>query len=337
MVRSDSFEWLTALLTSLEAAQIQFLSAGSVAGATIITAMSPRRREFLYTLAKGATLGISRAAFTQASATLEKLSEKVALIAGAGNNIVALAGESGHLLVDCGDTAHAKDVLSLVGAIKTVINTHWHLESTGANEAMAKAGAKLVSSVDTQLWMTREIIHDWEKKTFPPRANEARPKETFYTTAITTFAGERVEYGVLPFAHTSGDTYVYFTQSNVLAVGDVVQPGRLPMLDWPTNGWIGGMQEAHRTLLGLANDATRIVPGIGPVMTKADLQASLDTVTKIREHLVKLIKQGMGPKDMIQARAMKDFESQLAGNPDEFIYTAYRGLWAHARELGGIV
>ena len=45
----------------------------------------------------------------------------------------------------------------------------------------------------------------------------------------------------------------------------------------------------------------------------------------------------MGPKDMIQARAMKDFESQLAGDPDEFIYTAYRGLWAHARELGGIV
>jgi hypothetical protein len=109
------------------------------------------------------------------------------------------------------------------------------------------------------------------------------------------------------------------------------------MLDWPTNGWIGGMQEAHRTLLRLANDTTRIVPGVGPVMTKADLQASLDTVTKIREHLVKLIKQGMGPKDMIQARAMKDFESQLAGDPDEFIYTAYRGLWAHARELGGIV
>ena len=208
--------------------------------------MSPRRREFLYTLAKGAALGISRAAFTRGSATLEKLTEKVALIAGAGNNIVALSGESGHLLVDCGDAAHAQDVLSLVGAIKTVINTHWHLESTGANEAMAKAGAKLVSSVDTQLWMTREIIHDWEKRTFPPRANEARPKETFYTTAITTFAGERVEYGVLPFAHTSGDTYVYFTQSNVLAVGDVVQPGRLPMLDWPTNGWIGGMQEAHR-------------------------------------------------------------------------------------------
>jgi hypothetical protein len=39
---------------------------------------------------------------------------------------------------------------------------------------------------------------------------------------------------------------------------------------------------------------------------------------------------------MIEARAMKDFEG-LAGDPDIFIYIAYRGLWAHARELGGIV
>ena len=45
----------------------------------------------------------------------------------------------------------------------------------------------------------------------------------------------------------------------------------------------------------------------------------------------------MGPKDMIAAKAMKDFEGLLAGDPDQFLYTAYRGLWAHARELGGIV
>jgi hypothetical protein len=72
-------------------------------------------------------------------------------------------------------------------------------------------------------------------------------------------------------------------------------------------------------------------------MTKAQLQANLDTVTKIREQLVKLLKQGLGPKDMIAGKAMKEFEGQLTGDPDQFLYTAYRGLWAHARELGGIV
>ena len=306
--------------------------------ATILTVMNPQRREFLRNLAAGAAgLSLSRPAFAEASPAASKLTDKVTLITGAGNNIVALAGDGGSLLVDCGEAAHAQDVLKLAGSVRTVINTHWHLESTGANEAMAKAGAKLVSHVHTQLWMTQEIIHDWEKKTFPPRAKEALPTETFYTTGKTTFGGEPVEYGLMPMAHTDGDIYVHFPQSNVLAAGDVVQPGRLPMLDWPTGGWIGGMQEAHRTLLRLANDTTKIVPATGPVLTKAQVQASLDILTKVREQLVKLMKQGKGVQDMIDAKAVREFEGQLAGDPETFLYTAYRGLWAHVRELGGIV
>jgi len=306
--------------------------------ATMLTVMNPQRREFLRTLGGGAAaLTLSRGAFADASPAATKLTDKATLITGAGNNIVALAGDGGSLLVDCGDAAHAQDVLKLAGGVKTVINTHWHLESTGANEAMAKAGAKLVSHVNTKLWMTQEIVHDWEKKVFPPRAKEALPAETFYTTSKTMFGGEPVEYGIMPMAHTDGDIYVYFTQSNVLMAGDAVQPGRLPMVDWRCDGWIGGMQDAHRTLLRIANDTTKIVPAIGPVMTKAELQTNLDTVTKIRDLLVKLLKQGQGPSDMISGKAMKDFEGQLTGDPDQFLYTAYRGLWAHARELGGIV
>jgi glyoxylase-like metal-dependent hydrolase (beta-lactamase superfamily II) len=295
--------------------------------------MYAHRREFLQALA---ALGLSNVSFAQSGPSASKLTDKVTLITGAGNNVVSLAGGEGTLLVDCGDAEHARDVLKLAGNVKTVFNTHWHPESTGANDAMSKAGAKLVSHVNTKLWMTQEILHDWEKKVFPPRAKEALPTETFYTTAKTTFAGEPIEYGLMPFGHTDGDIYVYFTQSNILMAGDVVQPGKLPVLDYPTGGWLGGMQEAHRTVLRIANDTTRIVPAVGPVMSKAEVQANLDTVTKIREELVKLMKQGKGAKDMIDAKAMKDFP-QLAGDPDVFLFTAYRGLWAHARELGGIV
>jgi glyoxylase-like metal-dependent hydrolase (beta-lactamase superfamily II) len=300
--------------------------------------MLPSRRKFLGSIAgSAAALTVARAARAADAPAATKLTDKITLITGAGNNVVALSGDGGGLLVDCGDAAHAQDVLKLAGPVKTLVNTHWHLESTGANDAFAKAGAKIVSSVSTQLWMTQEIVHDWEKKTYPPRAKEARPTGSFYTTGKTTIAGEPIEYGLMPMAHTDGDIYVHFTQSNVLVAGDAVQPGRLPILDWRCDGWIGGMQDAHRTLLRIANDSTKIIPGSGPVMTKADLQANLDTVTKIREQLVKLMKSGLGPKDMIAGKAMKDFEGQLAGDPDTFIYTAYRGLWAHARELGGIV
>ena len=300
--------------------------------------MNPQRREFLCALAGGAAaLSLSRKAFADGAPAASKLSDKATLITGVGNNVLAFSGDGGSLLVDCGDAAHAQDVLKVAGNVKTVINTHWHPESTGANDAMAKAGAKLVSHINTKLWMTQEIIRDFENKVFPPRAKEALPTETFYTTAKTTFGGEPIEYGLMPMAHTDGDIYVHFPQSNILVAGDAVQPGRLPMLEWLTGGWIGGMQEAHRTLLRIANDATKIVPATGPVMTKAEVQANLDTLTKIREQLVKLMKQGMGAQDMIEAKALKDFEGQLSGDPSTFLYTAYRGLWGHARELGGIV
>ena len=100
---------------------------------------------------------------------------------------------------------------------------------------------------------------------------------------------------------------------------------------------MGGMQEAHRTVLRLANDNTKIVPATGPVMTKAQVQASLDLITKVRDQLVKLMKQGKGAQDMIDAKAVQEFQDQLAGDPNAFIFMAYRGLWAHVRELGGIV
>lgn len=300
--------------------------------------MYPGRREFLRSVAGGAVaLTLGRSVRAESAPGTSKLADKITLISGAGNNIIVFAGDGGNLLVDCGDTAHAADVLKLAGPVKTAINTHWHLESTGGNDAMAMAGAKLVSSVSTELWMTQEIIHDWEKQKFPPRAKEARPTETFYNTGKTTFGGEEVEYGLMPMAHTDGDIYVHFKQSNVLAAGDAVQPGRLPYLDWRCDGWIGGMQVAHRTLLGIADDSTKIVPGSGPVMTKAELQANLDLITKVRDQLVKLMKQGKGARDMIEMKAVAEFQPQLAGDPEEFIYNTYRGLWAHARELGGIV
>jgi cyclase len=300
--------------------------------------MHPHRREFLLSLAgSAAVIAAGRRAFAQSAPVATKLTDSITLITGAGNHVVVLAGEGGSLLVDCGDAEHAAEVLKLTGPVKIAFNTHWHLESTGGNDVIAQSGAKIVSHINTELWMTQEIVHDWEEKTYPPRAKIALPTETFYTTGKTTFGGEPIEYGLMRDAHTDGDIYVHFTRSNILVAGDAIQPGKLPILDFTTGGWIGGMQNAHRTLLSLANDTTKIIPGSGPVLSKTDVQASLEILTKIRDHLVKLMKEGKGPKDMIDMKAMQDFTGQLSGDPDRFIFTAYRGLWAHVRELGGIV
>jgi cyclase len=301
------------------------------------------RRDFLQALAGAAALAAApRPAWAQAGPATTTLGERLTLMTGAGNNVIALAGDGGSLLVDAGDAAHAADVLKRAGTVSTVFNTHYHLESTGGNDAMATAGARIVAHLNTKLWMTQEIIRDWDGgeggTVFPPRAKAALPAEAFRATSgEMTFGGERIEYGLLPQAHTDGDIFVHFRNANVLAVGDVVQPGRLPTLDWFCGGWIGGMQTAQKALLDRADDQTKIIPAMGPVMSKADLQASYATITKIREKLVALMKKGQGAQNMIDAKAADEFKDVMPGNASTFLYCAYRGLWLHARELGGIV
>jgi glyoxylase-like metal-dependent hydrolase (beta-lactamase superfamily II) len=308
----------------------------------------PGRREFLQTLAGAlgtmpfALPRTTRAQTGPVAPSTTSLGERITLITGAGNNVIALAGANGSLLVDAGDAVHGsallKDVLKR-GNVSTVFNTHYHLESTGGNDAMAAAGAKIVAHLNSKLWMTQEIIRDWEGgKVYPPRAKAALPTETFRAASgEMTLGGERIEYGLLTQAHTDGDLFVHFRNANVLAVGDAVQPGRLPTLDWFCGGWIGGMQNAQKALLDRADDQTKIVPASGPVMTKADLQASYATIVRIREKLVTLMKKGQGAQNMIDAGAVDEFKDVMAGDAATFLYVAYRGLWAHARELGGIV
>jgi glyoxylase-like metal-dependent hydrolase (beta-lactamase superfamily II) len=151
-----------------------------------------------------------------------------------------------------------------------------------------------------------------------------------------TFGNEKIEYGYMPQAHTDGDIYVFFPTQNVLVAGDVFSIAQYPILDYVTGGWIGGLQNALRDLLKVAKDDTRIIPGTGPVHTRADLQAEADMANTMRDRLVKLMRQGMGPSDMIAAAPTKEFDDKW-GNPELFIRNAYRGMWGHVRELGNIV
>src|SRR6476620_3796465 len=100
---------------------------------------------------------------------------------------------------------------------------------------------------------------------------------------------EQVEYCYLLDAHTGGDAYVYFKDSNVLAVGDVASPVKDPELDWMTGAWIGARVDAMDLLLKLGNDQTKFVPGTGPVMSKAEFKDERDLMEEVRARLFKRV------------------------------------------------
>lgn len=304
----------------------------------------PHRRDFLRLLAAGTAALRARGESTSLSAT--KLADNVVLITGAGANILLLAGADGCLMVDSGLPERSADLLKLIAAqsnghpVRTLFNTHWHPENTGSNEALARAGAKIIAHENTKQWMGTDVFVEWQKRTTKPLPKAALPTETFFAsvaeTRKMTFGNEPVEYGYLPQAHTDGDIYVYLPRPNILMAGDIVSPGAYPILDYSSGGWIGGMVQATKTLLKVANAETRIIPGSGPMQTRADLEAEQSMLSTVMDRLVKMMKQGMGARDMLAAAPTKEFDGTW-GNPELFITNAYPGMWGHARELGGIV
>lgn len=230
------------------------------------------RRRFLSAVgrAAGCSAGVTLAqrAFAQSSASFsaQKLADNYLLINGAGTNVLAVSGPDQVLLVDGGEAAHSAELLKFVSEqtggkpVKTAFNTHWHHDHIGANEALGKSGAKIYSHVFTKQWLSTEIDWGWQKQTFEPLPEIARPNQTFYDSGKLTFGNEQVEYALIGPAHTDGDIYVHFPGANVLVAGDVVSVASYPVLDWTTGGWIYGMVNAHDALLKVANDQTRIIP-----------------------------------------------------------------------------
>jgi len=304
------------------------------------------RRGFLRSLVLGAaSLRIPRTSFAaqaEQRITATKLSDAMSLVTGAGGNILALSQPEGLLLVNGSSPERSGDLTKFLAdefkdqPVKVVFNTDWHFEHTGSNEAFRKAGAKIIAHENTKLWIGADFYSDWEKRRYKRRPADAFPNETFYTNEKMTFGTERIEYGYMAQAHTDGDIYVFFPNQNILVAGDVLSVGQYPILDYVTGGWIGGLQNANQALLKLVTADTRIIPGSGPVQTRADLQAQADMCNAMRDRLVKLMRQGMGPQDMIAAAPSKEFDAKW-GNPELFIRNAYRGMWGHVRELGNIV
>ncbi|HTV49954.1 MAG TPA: MBL fold metallo-hydrolase [Steroidobacteraceae bacterium] len=305
-----------------------------------------RRRAFLQGLLTCAALGTPRlraaaspaapSAATALSAT--PLSEQLLLIRGGGGNVVVLDAPEGVLLVDGGSPEHSARVLQLIKertgkAIKVLFNTHWHWDQTGSNRTLGPAGVRIIAHENTRLWLGTEVVCKWQQRTYAPLPLAARPNETFYTSGTLRFGTEHIEYGYLPQAHTDGDLFVYFREANVLAAGDVLSVGSYPILDYCTNGWIGGMANATQKLMALCGPDTRVIPGTGPPQTRADLEREQQMLTTLKLRLSKLLAQGMSVRDMLEAAPTHDFDPQW-GDPTLFVSNAWPGLVARARELG---
>jgi glyoxylase-like metal-dependent hydrolase (beta-lactamase superfamily II) len=296
------------------------------------------RRHFMLTLAAAGAMPLHARASREPLRVTE-LGERLFMISGAGGNVTVFHPDEGVLLVDGGSPQRSTDVLALVrkrtrqSRVHTLFNTHWHWDQTGSNAKLGSAGTRIVAHENTRLWLGRDVDSSWESRRYPRLAPKARPNLTFYDPAQLQFAGETLDYALLPEAHTDGDISVFFRTANVLVAADVVAVGSYPVLDTASNGWITGNLNGVNALKAQCREGTRIVPGRGEPQTAAHLDAQAAMLTTVRQRMAKLLAQGMSAQEMIEARPTREFDGAW-GEPERFIRQAFRGISLRPQTLG---
>jgi len=273
---------------------------------------------------------------------LTDLGHDLALVEGAGANVVALATPDGLLLVDGGAEAHAAALQDALRerwsgrAVEIAFNTNWRDDHTGANAALRGAGATVMAHENTKLWLDGDFFVDWEDRHYAPHAGAMLPNKTFYTSGKVELGGRGAEYWYMPRAHTDGDIAVFFPDANVLVASDLLSVGRYPVPDYATGGWIGGLYDATQKLLEQTDARTRIVAAAGGVHGRAELEAQLVLLTAVRQKVAEAFRVGMSFADFAASKPTAAFDEKW-GDPQLFLRLVYKGGFAHLRELGGVI
>lgn len=261
-------------------------------------------------MAHGPTLPITQQA-APVAITSTDLGNGIHFIQGKGGNIGLLTGPDGAFVIDSQFANIAPDTLAKIQELsgespRFLINTHWHGDHTGGNEAYRGAGATIVAhdNVRGRLKVGNERS--------PASPVAALPVVTFSHKMAFHLNGQTIKVMHLPGAHTDGDAMVMFKEANTVHMGDVMFSGMFPYIDRGSGGSLEGYIMALDAAHAMTNDATVVIPGHGPVSTRADIKALADMLRDVRGRITPMVAEGMSMDEVVNARPLADLADKWA-------------------------
>jgi glyoxylase-like metal-dependent hydrolase (beta-lactamase superfamily II) len=307
-----------------------FLQLGLAAGAV---AMLPRTTNAQAMPAAGKAAQPHASAATTPIKTT-KLYDNVYLLQGEGGNMALQTGPDGDILIDSSYAPAVPRILEAIAASSkdapfALINTHWHGDHTGGNEGLHAAGYSIIAHQNTRERLSTPQTMKLFHTTTPAAPAGALPSVTFEDALRIWHNGDSL--GLVHFApaHTDTDIFIHFQKANVLHVGDIWFNGIYPFIDEGTGGTIGGMIRASEKALAVAGSDTKMIPGHGPLGSKADFQKYRDMLAAIRDKVSALKASGASEEEAIAKKPTAEFDAVLAKgfmNADTFTGIVYRTL-----------
>lgn len=256
------------------------------------------------------------------------------MMTGSGGNLGVSVGGDGTFIIDsqyAGLTDRIQSTINELGgdSVDFVVNTHYHGDHTSGNENFANAGATIVAHDNVEQRLTTEQTSTLDGSTTPPAPAAAVPVITFPERMTFHYNGNTIEIMHAPTAHTDGDSILHFTEANAFHMGDTFFNGTYPYIDVNANGSLDGIISAAERVLERTNENTRIIPGHGPLATRADLSEYHSVLTEIRERIQSMIDMGLSEDEVVMANPTSEWDDawgQGFMNPETFTRLAYQSL-----------
>lgn len=265
-----------------------------------------------------------------------KVAEGIYYLGDFGCNIAALVGSDGVLMIDSGSAQSTDQILDAFrnvteAGIRIVIDTHFHFDHVGGNEALARQGAVILAHEQTRKrmtlpWDAKILDVQWPK--LQPYPVLALPCVTFTDSIKIHFDGEEIEVLHLPAAHSDDNIIVRFKNANFIHAGDLFESNGFPILDFQAGGTIDGYLAAVDKVASLCDAKTVIMPGHGPVSNREGLQSYRRMLAQAKERIIALIKEHKTLEEILTADVTaglyKGGKSWL--DPRLFVYCVYEDL-----------
>lgn len=256
--------------------------------------------------------------YSQVQIVPHQVRGSVYYLEGAGGNIGLSVGEDGVVMIDDQFAPLTDKILAAIasindGDIRFLINTHVHGDHTGGNENLGKLGIVILARDKVRVRM------------LPSSPSAALPVLTFVDDISIHLNGEELMIMPVPAAHTDGDSFVYFMNSDVLHMGDVFRTTGYPYIDLANGGTLQGTLEALAIAIGMAGPDTIIVPGHGVPSTRADVMEFRDMILDVMTTVQPMIDRGMSYAQVEAANPTAKYDAKW-GNPERFLPGLYMGL-----------
>ena len=193
-----------------------------------------------------------------------------------------------------------------------LINTHVHGDHIGNNENMAKTGTRIVAHENLRHHLLEKGVQTQDG--MKPAPKLALPVITF-SEAMTFHLNDNDAYVFhAAKAHTDGDAIIKFKQANVIHTGDIFFNGMFPFIDLNSGGSVDGFIAAQKKILQHADNETKIIPGHGPLATKADLVKAVVMLEDAQKLVVAAMQNGASEEDVVKANPLQKYHADWNWN-----------------------